>query len=249
MNAEGSGIIAAENNTVGPMEGIFVIAGEDGESVTFIPTDDESNARSASLALNLSRGSVSPGSTRGTIDRVIVRFGEGRMLPKFQLNPNHTKVYIPMDGEDYAVVRSEGMGEMPVNFKAENNGTYTLSINTENVEMNYLHLIDNLTGTDVDLLVNPSYSFEANTTDYASRFKLVFATGENEESFAFYSNGSFVISNEGEATLQVVDVTGRILSSENISGCANVNVKAAAGVYMLRLINGDNVKVQKVVVK
>ena len=58
-----------------------------------------------------------------------------------------------------------------------------------------------------------------------------------------------MISNEGEATLQVVDVTGRILSSESISGCANVNVKAAAGVYMLRLINGDNVKVQKVIVK
>ncbi|MBO7617993.1 MAG: T9SS type A sorting domain-containing protein, partial [Bacteroidales bacterium] len=48
---------------------------------------------------------------------------------------------------------------------------------------------------------------------------------------------------------QVVDVTGRILKSETINGCANVNVNAAPGVYMLRLINGNNVKVQKVVVK
>jgi hypothetical protein len=186
---------------------------------------------------------------RALADRAIIRFGEGRQLSKIQFNSNSTKLYIPQDGEDYAVVRAAEMGEMPVNFKAEKNGTYMLSFTTSNVEFGYLHLIDNLTGADVDLLVNPSYSFEANTTDYASRFKLVFATGENEESFAFYSNGSFVISNEGEATLQVVDVTGRILSSESISGCANVNVKAAAGVYMLRLINGDNVKVQKVVVK
>ena len=40
-----------------------------------------------------------------------------------------------------------------------------------------------------------------------------------------------------------------MLSSEAISGSASINVDGAAGVYMLRLINGDNVKVQKVVVK
>ena len=239
MNGDGSEIIASTSSSIEAMEGIFVIAEYDGETMTFNAIAPED--KGANLALNLSQG-------RGVIDRAIVRFGEGQQLPKLQLNPNHTKVYIPMDGEDYAVVRSEGMGELPVNFKAESNGTYGLSINSD-AEFAYLHLIDNLTGADVDLLATPSYSFEANTTDYASRFKLVFATGDNEDNFAFYSNGSFVISNEGEAVLQVVDVTGRILSSENISGCASVNVKAAAGVYMLRLINGDNVKVQKVVVR
>lgn len=49
--------------------------------------------------------------------------------------------------------------------------------------------------------------------------------------------------------LQVVDVTGRILSSETINGCASVNIDAAPGVYMIRLSNGDSTKVQKVVVK
>ena len=143
------------------------------------------------------------------------------------------------------------MGELPVSFKAEENGSYNLSLSSEEVSFAYLHLIDNMTGADVDLLETPSYSFEAKTTDYESRFKLVFATGDNsdDDNFAFFSNGSFVINNDGEATLQVIDVTGRILSSESINGCTNVNVNAASGVYMLRLINGDNVKVQKVVVK
>lgn len=45
------------------------------------------------------------------------------------------------------------------------------------------------------------------------------------------------------------DVTGRILSNESINGSTSVNVNAAAGIYMFRLINGDNVKVQKVVVR
>jgi hypothetical protein len=108
-----------------------------------------------------------------------------------------------------------------------------------------------MTGADVNLLQTPVYTFNAQTTDYASRFKLVFATGNNsnEDSFAFFSNGNFIINNDGEAMLQVVDVMGRILKSETINGSASINVNAAPGVYMLRLINGDNMKVQKVVVK
>ena len=56
-------------------------------------------------------------------------------------------------------------------------------------------------------------------------------------------------ANEGNAIVQVIDVNGRIISTEAINGCANVNVNAAKGVYMLRLINNDNVKTQKVVVR
>ena len=91
----------------------------------------------------------------------------------------------------------------------------------------------------------------AKTTDYESRFKLVFATGNNsnDDNFAFFTNGSFVINNEGEATLQVVDINGRIMKTESINGCTNVNLNAASGIYMLRLVNAESVKVQKVVVK
>jgi len=241
MNEGGTEIMTeSTTGTVPAMNGIFVQATEEGESVTF--SIEAPGDKSASLALNLSSG-------RNVIDRAIVRFDEGQQLNKFQLNPNSTKVYIPVDNEDFAVVRGESMGEMPVNFKAESNGNYTLSFTNENVEFAYLHLIDNMNGNDVDLLANPTYSFDALTTDYASRFKLVFATGNADDDFAFFSNGNFIINNEGNAMLQVVDVTGRILKSETINGCASVNVNAAPGVYMLRLINGDNMKVQKVVVK
>ena len=224
-----------------PMQGILVhTANVEGETLTF---STQAKNKSANLALSLSQG-------RGILDRAIVTFDESEALPKFQFREGSAKVFIPMEGKDYAVVSAQGQGEMPVSFKAEENGRYTLSFNAEEVEFNYLHLIDNKTGNDVDLLANPSYSFDARTTDYASRFKLVFVTGTaNDNNFAFFSNGGFVINNEGNATLQVIDVNGRILKSESINGCANVNVNAAAGVYMLRLINGDNVKTQKVVVE
>ena len=246
MNEKGTEIISPEdeNTPISPMQGFFVVATEAGQTVTFsewegpfVPLDK--------LVMNLT-------NKRGaTIDRAIVRFDEGRQLPKFQLNKNHTKVFIPQEGKDYAIVNATEMGELPVSFKAEKNGNYTLSFAAQEVSFDYLHLIDNLTGNDVDLLANPSYSFEAKSTDYENRFKLLFVCGDanDDNDFAFFNNDNWIISNEGNAIIQVIDVNGRIISTEAINGCANVNVNAAKGVYMLRLINNDNVKTQKVVVR
>ena len=246
MNETGSEIVLAERTTVDAMEGIFVIADGDGDEITF--TETMGGDTGGEMGEDDFKFDVRVYGTNGNGDVARIRFGMGSVLPKFQIRDNSTKLYFPVDNEEYAVVRSEEMGEMPMNFKASSNGTYSVSYNS-NTEFSYLHLIDNMTGADVDLLATPSYSFEATTNDYASRFKLVFATGNNEDNFAFYSNGSFVINNAGEATLQVVDVTGRVLRNETISGSANVSLNAAPGVYMLRLINGDNMKVQKVVVR
>lgn len=247
MNPEGRfEIIATNTRSIEPMEGAFVIATENDEGLSF---STEAPAKGSMVSLNLSNG-------HGVIDRTIIRFGEGRQLPKFQLRENSTKVYIPIDGQDFAVVRSEGIGEIPINFKAESNGSYTLSFNSEEVNFNYLHLIDNMTNVETDLLANPNYSFEAKTTDYENRFKLVFATssicedadGDND-SFAFFSNGKLIVANEGQANLQVVDMTGRVIKSQAINGTAEISVNDVAGVYMLRLMNGKGMKTQKIVVR
>ena len=245
MNSSGSEIIAAadvEQNSIAPMEGVFVIANEDGETLTF--TTEAPTNKGKGLALNLSQG-------RGVIDRAIVRFGEGQQLPKFQLRESSTKVYIPQDNKDYAVVNvgRDAMHcvstEIPVHFKARENGVYTLTVTSPLTSyLSSLTLIDNLTGNDVDLFETPSYTFEAKVTDYASRFKLVFATGDadNSENFAFISNGNIIIN--GEGTLQVIDALGRILLTQKTT---TANYKP--GVYVLRLINGEDVKTQKIVIK
>ena len=142
---------------------------------------------------------------------------------------------------------------MPVSFKAEHNGTYTLGFNTEDAEFTYLRLIDNMTGVETDLLATPSYTFTAQSSDYASRFKLVYATGSsaNNDSFGFINGAGnlSIYGIEGTATLQVMDVMGHIISSETFSGSYEKQLNVASGVYMLRLINGNDVKVQKVIVK
>ena len=141
---------------------------------------------------------------------------------------------------------------MPLCFTTKESGIYTLSINPENMDCSYLHLIDNVTGTDVDPLRTSTYSFDSNDGNYATRFKLVFAeeaTNEIAESFAFISNGELMINNYGEATLQVMDITGRILSTENIQNCYSKSLNLSTGVYVVRLTNGVDVKTQKIVVE
>ena len=238
MNDDGTDVETATRNYIEPLEGFFVTTDDDGDPLVF--TTEAPTSKGGSLVMDVTQ------NRGGSIDRAVLRFGQDSQLPKFMLNQNHTKVFIPQNGKDFAVVSAGEMGEMPVSFKAEHNGCYTLAF-SKDVDFAYLHLIDNLNGNDVDLLANPSYSFEAKTTDYASRFRLVFATGNNDDAFAFFNNGNLVVN--GEGTLQVVDVNGRILSSETISGSCEKQLNAASGVYMLRLVNGNDAKVQKIVVK
>ena len=249
MNSEGSEVIAGTGNEVGDMEGIFVIAESDGETMTF---STESNPGKGQIVLNVNqdRGNV--------IDRAIVRFS-GNVLPKFMLNPNNTKLCISKDSGDFAVARSNNNGRLPVSFKPAEEGVYFINVDVENVEARYLHLIDHVECVDIDLLQNPTYKFEAKANEKPNRFELVFRTGNGHvkelftsnanNGFSFFSNGNWIINNEGEAILQVVDVEGRILSSEEINGCVSKHIEAAPGVYMLRLINGKDVKVQKIVVE
>lgn len=248
MNDDGTEIVAATTGTaIASMEGIFVIANENNETLTF--STDAIGSKNNAIVMNLNRAIRGSAST---IDRAIVRFDEGDQLPKFQLNPSNTKLYITQGNVNFAVVHGEDNGELPVNFKAEHNGTYTLNVETDGIEMTYLHLIDNITGADVDLLECSSYTFDAKTSDYTSRFKLVFDcwdTNDNNETFAYINNGNIIVNNMGNAIVQVIDIMGRIISSESINGSASINFNETSGIYLLRLITGNDVKVQKVVVR
>jgi len=252
MNAAGDGFEAVTGEPIAPMEGVFYEASASG-SVYMVRTAPVAMSNgNGNLNIVLAQNVTARGA-KGSTDNAIIRFGEGNTLSKFSFNENNAKVYIPQDGRDYAVVNAGNVGEMPVNFKTSENGTYTLSFNSENVTFSYLHLIDNMTGADVDLLETPSYSFDARYTDYASRFRLVFATGSSIDGDSFgYVNGNgnlSIFGIEGEATVQVIDMLGHILSSETFSGSYEKQLNAAPGVYMIRLINGNDVKVQKIVIK
>ena len=247
----GRNVEAAASGAIAPCTGIIVKAnGTENEAVTF--TKDAPVTSSAQNHGNL-QIALKEASTRSTsqIDKAIVSFNEGTTLPKFRFGDD-AEIYLPLNGKDYAIVCTETTGEVPLYFKATKNSEYTLTVNPENVEMDYLHLIDNLTGNDIDLLATPSYTFTAKVNNYNSRFRLVFSANNNDldnnDNFAFISNGQLVVA--GEGTLQIIDILGHQLYAKQISTLtSNLTPLTSPGVYVLRLTNGKNVKTQKLIVK
>ena len=251
LNDGGSALkTETENTAVAAMEGVFVQATAANQTATFTAQTSKAGQQAiacANIAVSDSKGTV--------LDNAIVRFDGGATLGKFQLDANSTKVYFTQEGKDYAIVNADGTGDIPVSFKAERNGSYTLSFHAGNLDMDYLHLIDNKSGADVDLLATPSYSFTAKTTDYASRFRLVFsicgnANGDNDTPFAFVSNGEIrlLVETCHGASLQMIDMMGRVIRCRD--GVHTVSTSGMIpGVYVLRLIQGENVKTQKIVLQ
>lgn len=240
LNGEGSAFLMAESATIPPMAGFFVEAADDGEVLEFTTEMPMGKHAILTLGVNDSRGNK--------MDVARIRFNEGHVLNKFMLDESASKLYFPQDDKEYTVVVAEPQGQMPLNFHASESDEITLTIAVENIDLDYLHLIDNQTNADIDLLANPSYTFSATPNDEEARFELVFGAlteiNENADApFAYVNNGSIIV--EGQGTLQVNDMLGRVLCKEQIEGRKSINL--SAGVYVLRLINGDTVRTQKII--
>ena len=199
--------------------------------------------------------SVAKADMRGNaiIDKARIGFDPSYRLAKFDFSEGSSQLYIPQNGKEFAVAYANEETEIPLNFKATQKGTYTLSFETEDLELNYLHLIDNMTGNDVDLLATPTYTFEANTSDYTTRFRLLFApvcedANDDNAAFAFISDGNIIINDAGEASLQIVDMMGRVVVEEDATNRISIS-EMAPGVYVLRLIDGEKTKTQKIVIE
>lgn len=224
--------------TVDPMEGVFVQATAENQSVTFSTGAKRETAGSEDcIVINLS------GSKGTIIDRAIVSFDNGRTLPKFQIKENSTKLYIPQKGTDYAIAFSYRIGELPLNFKPQETGVYTLGFSGEN--MNGVSLVDVIDNAEIDLSVNDTYTFIGSPNDREDRFKLVFSSpnDSNIDIFAYQTGTDIVVSGEGE--LQVFDVMGRMVMQQRIDGVQTIAKPLQTGVYILRL----NEKSQKIVVR
>ena len=249
MHDDGDRFVPAttDERAIVPLEGVFVVATQGGEQATFTPAANGGKISKVRIDVLMNRGEL--------VDRAIVSFNANTTLPKFMLNPEDSKLYIPQNDCEYAIVESNRENSLPVNFKAESNGTYTLAVNSSEVEMEYLHLIDNLTGADVDLLANPNYQFNATTSDSESRFVLAFKamTGveeQNQGNFCFVNGRNLYFCEETQgAEFNLVDMTGRTVSTQVLNGnCVSLD-NLATGVYVVRLGNGDNAKTQKIMVK
>ena len=180
-------------------------------------------------------------------DNAYVLFKEGHGLNKVaHRNAEIPMLYVINDGENFGIADMSDMTKaIDLGFEAKTMGQYTISIKAEG-QYSYMHLIDKLTGNDVDMLVEDSYTFVGSQNDRNDRFVLRLnynAAGIDTESDIFaYQNGNDILVS-GEGTLQVFDITGRKVMTMEVNGVETVNVNA--GVYIFKM----NEKTQKIVVK
>ena len=218
----------------------------------------KANGKAQSVSINpaTKRGENTPVVAFIKIDvdgeQAYVKMTEGVSMPLLEFKGQHSNIYLIRDGKPYIMLVNDDAQGIDVCYQPKQAGQHLFNVTLENTELDYLHLIDHLTGADVDLLQNPSYRFESNTNDYDTRFQLLFATNkdnlDNDDNFASISNGQLIIN--GEGTLQIFDALGHQLLSKHLSTLtSNLSPLTSPGVYVLRLITENEIKTQKIIIK
>ncbi len=246
--SDGTWMAQTDNLPIEVGEAVFVQASFDGkEGGKLLQFKDRTSAPAAKYNNDAVEFAVSNSNYE---DVTYALFDKGVGLNKINhRNPEVPMLYINKDGEDFAIaMMDDATKTFNLNFKAQTTGSYTLSYKTRG-EFSYLHVIDRLTGEDVDMLVEDKYSFIGSPKDNEARFivRLQYHPdyGEGDDIFA-YQNGSNVIV-RGEGELQVFDVMGRFVMSREVRGEEAFSMPAG-GVYIFRLL-GETLRTQKIVVK
>ena len=244
MNAAGDDIeaVSAYTTTAIPIcTGVVVQGASNADVVRFTKTAPSKSTGNGGLQMTL----VKAGNRGNEVqDKAIVIFEENVQLGKYIFNENHAKLYIPQNGNDYAIAYSDGQHAIPLYFRTKEMGTYTINFNND-TEFGNVYLVDKFEGAVIDLSVCSSYTFIGSSADRPDRFELVFGspTESEADNFAYQSGNEIIVNGDGE--LQVFDVMGRMVTKLYVNGIEMIAKPSVNGVYIFRL----NEKTQKIVVK
>lgn len=246
LNVNGGWEAGTDNTTViAPGCAVLVQTTEAGEGQTLTITNTDHQGPQAKYANDQIMFTVE--NTEYT-DNTYVLFKKGQGLNKIEhRNAEIPMLYVISEGENYAIAdMPDNTDVINLGFEAKTMGQYTISLKAEG-QYSYMHLVDKLTGNDIDMLVEDSYTFVGTPNDRNDRFVLRLnynAAGIDTESdiFAYQSGNDIMVSGEGE--LQVFDITGRKVMTTDINGVETIN-GMNRGVYIFRL----NEKTQKIVVR
>lgn len=185
-------------------------------------------------------------------DNVIINLaGKSEGFDKLQnFNDAIATVYVAEDGKNYGIYNCDAdVQEVELSFNANQMGNYTISIEP-NGKFQTVTLVDRFTGIETNMLVE-DYHFTAMSNVNTNRFIIKMVNGQqttDNSHFVFQSGEDLIIDAEG--TVQIIDVMGRVLVSDEVESTNNrINVSGFQnGTYMVRVINGSEVKVEKVVI-
>ena len=159
----GENWIYTTSNSVPAGRGFLVKANAESQTVTLNPQVGQ-KAETNNAYIFLSVGN----------DKVYINMDEGVSMPLMDSKVKPSSLYLTRDQQSYVMLVHGQASAVELNYEVKHNGEYTLRMEGQNLDLDYLHLLDKHTGTEVDLLVSPSYTFTAQIGDDASRFLLIF---------------------------------------------------------------------------
>lgn len=107
-------------------------------------------------------------------EKVCINMDEGVSMPLMDSKISSFSLYFTRNQQSYVMLVLDHNSIVELNYEVKHDGEYTFKMEAPSLHLDYLHLLDKQTGTEVDLLASPSYTFKAQTSDDASRFLLMF---------------------------------------------------------------------------
>ena len=183
-------------------------------------------------------------------DNVIINFAnDGEGFDKLEnFNNSIAEIYVKENDRRYGILNyDENVEEVELYFNAHKMGEYTINA-ISNADYASVVLVDRLTGNETNLL-DKSYTFKAMTNDNHDRFVLKLSNEAVEnDSFVYRSGDELIIKAEGN--VQVLDIMGRVVYNGTIvNDNHRIDVSAFnSAAYIIRVVNANEVKTQKVVI-
>ena len=255
LTNEGAWHVHTYSDAIQPGQGFLVKTAAAGE-VHFNKSNAVATAEFDGFKAQMGRLEINVMGSRGE-DRCFAYLGQGIGLDKMEnLSESAPMLWIRNDGRNYAIAHVSNQCEtLDVMFRNKQADAFTLTVASSGLHLNYLHLIDNITGTDIDLLHQPNYTFQSMGQEYEARFTLVFKqnTGveeSQERHFCFVSDGMlYLISDSEHVYLTLTDVLGRVVKSmEAKNNCVSVS-DLPSGVYVVSMKDDNKTLTQRIVVE
>ena len=151
------------SNIVPVGRGFLVKANAEGQTVTLNPqVGQKAETNDAYLCFGVGN------------EKVCINMDEGFSMPLMDSKISSFSLYFTRNQQSYVMLVLDHASVVELNYLVKHSGEYTLKMEAQSLDLDYLHLLDKHTGTEVDLLASPSYTFKAQTGDDASRFLLMF---------------------------------------------------------------------------
>ena len=240
----------ATSGTIAPGDGFFVKATGVGDYGTYYYYLEGSGNTRSTRESNNSLNITATGNAGK--DNVIINFaGKSEGFDKLQnFNDAIATVYVAEEGKNYGIYNCEAdVQEVELSFNANKMGNYTISIEP-NGKFQTVTLVDRFTGIETNMLLE-DYHFTAMSDANTNRFIVKFAYGQqttDNSQFVYQSGEELIINAQG--MIQIVDVLGRVVyQSEHFNDINRIGVENFDNAsYVVRCVNGKEVKTQKIVI-